>query len=76
MEKPKPTSLYSTDRTRGNPTGISEPAVTQQALAGGARSPSQGCLHWPLASDADQPEARPVLLNSRGVAPGIQTFAP
>lgn len=62
---------------KGNPTGISEPGVTQQALACWARRPTQGCLHWPLASDTDQPDARPVLLlSSRGAAPGSQTFAP
>lgn len=77
MEKPKPISLYSIDRTRGTPQGVSEPGVTQQARTGRARRPTQGCLCWPLASDTDQPDARAVLLlNSRGVAPGSQTFAP
>lgn len=62
MEKRKPTSLYSTDRTRGTPEGASEPEVTQQARAGQARRPTQGCLagHWPQTPTS--PDARPVLL--------------
>lgn len=53
MEKPKPTSLYSTDGTRGNPERTREPGVTQQGRAGQGWMPHPGLPV--LASDTDQP---------------------